>query len=90
MISHRPHLLHPFASAIDEPELKVPEEMVRVSFRACQCFFFYMCERDLISDRLDGAHDEVGTGVCAPARRKEKNFQGVSKAIAGGVAQEAQ
>jgi len=22
-----PHLLHPFASAIDEPELKVPEEM---------------------------------------------------------------
>jgi hypothetical protein len=33
---HRPHLLHPFASAIDEPELKAPEEMVRVSFRACQ------------------------------------------------------
>jgi hypothetical protein len=27
---NRPHLLHPFASAIDEPELKVPEEMVRV------------------------------------------------------------
>lgn len=28
--SRRPELLHPFASAIDEPELKVPEEMVRV------------------------------------------------------------
>ena len=25
----RPELLHPFASAIDEPELKVPAEMVR-------------------------------------------------------------
>jgi hypothetical protein len=25
----RPELLHPFASAIDEPELKVPVEMVR-------------------------------------------------------------
>ena len=49
-------------------------------------FFFKMWERDLISDHLDGAHDEVGTGVCAPARRKEKDFQGVSKAIAGGVA----
>jgi hypothetical protein len=30
--SHRPEHLHPFASAIDEPELKAPEEMVRLSF----------------------------------------------------------
>ena len=41
LILHRPHLLHPFASAIDEPELKVPEEMVRVLFRACQGFLFF-------------------------------------------------
>jgi hypothetical protein len=38
--SHRPELLHPFASAIDEPELKAPEEMVRVSFR----FWAYRAE----------------------------------------------
>ena len=28
---YRPELLHPFASAIDEPELKPPGEMVRVN-----------------------------------------------------------
>ena len=28
-LTYRPELLHPFASAIDEPELKVPAEMVR-------------------------------------------------------------
>ena len=27
---HRPELLHPFASAIDSPELKNPETLVRV------------------------------------------------------------
>jgi hypothetical protein len=31
LIGIRPELLHPFASAIDEPELKVPEEMVGVN-----------------------------------------------------------
>ena len=30
--SDRPEYLHPFASAIDEPELKAPEEMVRLLF----------------------------------------------------------
>jgi hypothetical protein len=30
-MSYRPEDLHPFASAIDEPELKPPEEMVRVN-----------------------------------------------------------
>jgi hypothetical protein len=30
--SYRPELLHPFASAIDKPELKVPEEMVHANW----------------------------------------------------------
>ena len=51
--------------------------------------FFKCVNGDPISDCVDGALDEVGTGVCAPARRKEKDFQGISKAIAGGVAQGA-
>ena len=58
---------------------------------------WYVCRFEIASDFfgvifdcVDGAHDGVGTGVCAPARRKENDFQGVSKAIAGGVAQGAQ
>ena len=39
-----------------------------------------------ISVCVDGAHDKLGTGVCAPARREEKGFQGVSRGVAGRVA----
>ena len=42
---HRPHLLHPFASVIDEPELKAPEEMVRVISGLPTIFFLMMCTK---------------------------------------------
>ncbi|SRR6266851_42731 len=62
--SYRPELLHPFASAIDEPELKVPEEMVRVNRnRATTCLLM----RGWKSVCADGAHDGIGTGLCTPA-----------------------
>jgi len=61
--SYRPEYLHPFASAIDEPDLKVPEEMVRVNRNR---------ELHVVDARtepicVDGAHDGIGTGICAPA-----------------------
>ena len=37
MVLHSPELLHPFASAIDEPDLKVPDEMVRYQFGIQLC-----------------------------------------------------
>ena len=37
----RPEYLHPFASAIDEPDLKAPEEMVRSENK-----YFCLKERD--------------------------------------------
>ena len=58
--SYRPELLHPFASAIDEPDLKVPEEMVRViRNRELHARTESIC--------IDGDLYGIGTGICATA-----------------------
>jgi hypothetical protein len=62
----RPELLHPFASAIDEPDLKVPEEMVRVKLESGTVCGLTR-ENGIHSNAVDGAHDGIGTGICAPA-----------------------
>jgi hypothetical protein len=44
---NRPENLHPFASAIDEPELKPPEEMVRVDRNRALPMFDASMARDV-------------------------------------------
>ena len=63
LTSCRPELLHPFASAIDEPELKAPEEMVRSETNR-SAPEIKRVERAFMSD---GAHGGIGAWLRAPS-----------------------